>query len=192
MNYFLWQPGGACSRTLEESLKLVTWESRNDALKETMADYEASLPAKILNWEKFFNESDTETALRQSVVLAGFQWKQGRTGTLEQTIQGKRQRLSIAHQGAGATQAQPSQSDHCHGTQGARGTQANTSPHQGGFHSTRCTRRTRRSCSPAPAGQEGNPQSSGSGSMDRFGKESLTAVLMNRLWQHTGWHRSNQ
>ena len=41
---------------------MVTWESRNDALKETMADYEASLPAKILNWEKFFNESDTETA----------------------------------------------------------------------------------------------------------------------------------
>ena len=48
--------------THQESLKLVTWESRNDALKQAMADYEASLPAKILNWEKFFNESDTETA----------------------------------------------------------------------------------------------------------------------------------
>ena len=48
--------------THQESLKLAEWEARSEALNQEMEAYEQALPDKILNWEKFFNESDTETA----------------------------------------------------------------------------------------------------------------------------------
>lgn len=51
--------------TYEESLQLVSWEKEYNPLKTKFDAYDKELPDKVWHWEKFFDETDTDTAPKE-------------------------------------------------------------------------------------------------------------------------------